>query len=283
MTHIYLYHKENCMAEQLEIIRELPFEFYGETYRVYLGNDRNLYVRISDICDAVGLNYPGQLQRIQKSYAISHKLTYIEVDTPYQGGTRKRAVVHLNIEGLTYWLATIDEKRVKPEIQEQVRKFQRDFVDIVWMLYRSDIVSDVILAELDAYKSPAQRELSEAMDQIRAVTRKMADLENRLVRIEGFVSDTAVVNAQQQWQLQEMINTVAEALFESKNKKMPKTQCFAICYAEFKDTFQIPIYSMLPESQMEAAINYLAKRYGHFKPGTQLPEIFTDGTQQSLF
>ena len=90
------------------------------------------------------------------------------------------------------------------------------------MLYRSDIVSDVILAELDAYKSPAQRELSEAMDQIRAVTRKMADLENRLVRIEGFVSDTAVVNAQQQWQLQEMINTVAEALFESRTRKCQK-------------------------------------------------------------
>ncbi len=270
------------MAEQLEIIRELPFEFYEETYRAYLGTNRNLYVRISDICEAMGLAFAAQLRRIQNTHALSHKLTYIEVDTPYQNGIRRRAVAHMNIEGLTYWLATIDTSRVKSEIRERIEQFQIDFVDTVWALYRSDIVSDVILAELDAYKSPAQRELSEAMDQIRAVTKKMADLENRLVRIEGFVSDTAVVNAQQQRQLQNMIETVAEALFKSKNKKMPKTQCFAICYNEFKDTFQIPIYSMLPESRMEDAINYLAKRYGHFKPGTPLPQIFTDGTQPSL-
>ena len=66
----------------------------------------------------MGLDYPGQLRRI-KNLAFSRKLTYIEVDTPYQEGTRKRAVAHMNIEGLTYWLATIDTKRVKPEIREQ--------------------------------------------------------------------------------------------------------------------------------------------------------------------
>ena len=271
------------MTEQLEIIREFPFDFYGESYRAYLATDRNLYLRLADISESMGLDLSGQLQRIKASVPLSRKLTYIEVETPYRNSVRMRAVAHMNIEGLTYWLATINTSRVKAEIRERIEQFQIDFVDTVWALYRSDIVSDVILAELDAYKSPAQRELSEAMDQIRAVTRKMADLENRLVRIEGFVSDTAVVNAQQQWQLQEMINTVAEALFESKNKKMPKTQCFAICYNDFKDVFQIPIYSMLPESKMEEAINYLAKRYGHFKPGAPLPKIFTDGTQQSLF
>jgi len=38
---------------------------------------------------------------------------------------------------------------------------------------------------------------------------------------------------------------------------------------------------MLPESKMEEAINYLAKRYGHFEPSTQLHQIFGDETQQS--
>jgi hypothetical protein len=189
----------------------------------------------------------------------------------------------MNIEGLTYWLATIDEKRVKPEIQERVRRFQRDFVDTVWMLYRSDIVSEVILAELDAYKSPVERELSEALDQVRGAINRIAAIEDRLARIEGFVSDTAIVNAQQQWQLQEMINAVAEALFESKKGKMPKTQCFAISHNDFKNTFRIPVYSMLPAEKMEEAVHYLAQRYKHFRPGVQLPQIFTDGTQQSLF
>jgi len=283
--HVHLSQsEEKYMAiEQLEILREFPFEFYGETYHTYLGTDRNLYLRVADISESMGLDYPGQLRRIKNSLPLSRKLTYIEVDTQYQNTIRRRAVAHMNIEGLTYWLATIDTSRVKPEIRERIEQFQIDFVDTVWALYRSDMVSDVILAELDAYKSPAQRELSEAIDQIRSATRKLADLENRLVRIEGFISDVAVVNTQQQRQLQKMIEAVAEALFESKNGKLPKNQCFAMSYNEFKDVFQIPIYSMLPESKMEEAINYLAKRYRHLKPGAPLPEVFTGGTQQSLF
>jgi len=119
--------------------------------------------------------------------------------------------------------------------------------------------------------------------QVRGAINRIAVIEDRLARIEGFVSDTAIVNIQQQWQLQETINAMAETLFESKKGKMSKTQCFAIGPHDFKHTFRIPMYSMLPESKIEEAINYLAQRYRHFKPGTQLPQIFTDGTQQSLF
>ena len=109
VTSIYLNQRKKYMAtEQLEILREFPFEFYGETYRAYLGTDRNLYLRVADISQSMGLDYPGQLRRIKNSLPLSRKLSYIEVDTPYQNGIRKRAVAHMNIEGLTYWLATID-------------------------------------------------------------------------------------------------------------------------------------------------------------------------------
>lgn len=60
-------------------------------------------------------------------------------------------------------------------------------------------------------------------------------------------------------------------------------QCFAISGNDFKNSFQIPVYSMLLAEKMEKAINYLAQRYKHFRPGAQLPQIFMDGTQQSLF
>jgi hypothetical protein len=119
--------------------------------------------------------------------------------------------------------------------------------------------------------------------QVYGGTNLMAAIEDQLARIEVSVFDTALVNAQQQWQSQEMINAVAEALFESKKGEMPKTQCFATSHNDFKNTFRIPVCSMLPAEKMEEAINYLAQRYKHFKPGAQLPQIFADGTQQSLF
>jgi antirepressor protein len=271
------------MTNELEIIREFPFEFYGETYRAYLGTDRNLYIRLSDLCEALGLDYASQWRRVRDSISLSRKLATIVVDTPYQNSIRKRNVVHFNIEGLAAWLYTIETKRVRSEIRERIEKFQVEFVDTVWMLYRSDIVSDVILAELDAYKSPFQRELSEALDQVRSAINRFAAFENRLLRIEAFVSDTAIVNDQQQWQLQQMLHAVGEAMYESKGGKMPKTQCHALTQNDFKREFQVPVYSLLKENKMNEAVKYLTQRYQHFKPGTQLPEVFTDGIQSSLF
>ena len=59
------------------------------------------------------------------------------------------------------------------------------------MLYRSDIVWEVILADLDAYKCSVQRELSVALDQVRGTINRIAASEDRLAPIEGFVSNTA--------------------------------------------------------------------------------------------
>src|SRR5215213_6338157 len=125
MTNYLKQRKKHMEAQTLEIIREFPFEFYGESYHSYLGTDRNLYLRVADISESMGLDFSSQLRRIKASLPLSRKLTYIE--------------------GLTYWLATIDTSRVKPEIRERIEQFQIDFVDTVWALYRSDIVSDVIL------------------------------------------------------------------------------------------------------------------------------------------
>jgi hypothetical protein len=51
---------------------------------------------------------------------------------------------------------------------------------------------------------------------------------------------------------------------------------------DFKAHFQIPVYSLLPESKMEEAVDYLMQRYVHLKPGANLPGVFTDGVQESL-
>jgi hypothetical protein len=45
--------------------------------------------------------------------------------------------------------------------------------------------------------------------QVRGAINRIAAIEDRLTRIEGFLSDAAIVNIQEQWQLQEMINAVA--------------------------------------------------------------------------
>lgn len=75
----------------------IHIDSYGETYRACRGADRDPYVRISDICEAMGLALAAQLRRIRNTYAVSHKLTYIEVETRHS--ERNSPCVSTNLAG----------------------------------------------------------------------------------------------------------------------------------------------------------------------------------------
>jgi len=247
-----------------------------------LATDGHLYVRLGDVCEAMGVTIQSQRERILNDIGMARYLVYITTDTVYKAGVRRKEVMFLNIKALPYWLGSIDHRRLKPEVQERVAQFKIHFVDAVWGLFRSDILPPEIRAERDTYLPPEERELVNLQDQVRDFGRRLDNLEGQVSKIDAVMEATAIVNVQQQWQLQEMINAVAEALFESKKGKLPKTQCFAMSHNDFKNTFRVPVYSMLPAEKMDEAVNYLAQRYQHLKPSRKLPEVFSDGIQQNL-
>src|SRR5512138_1176618 len=270
------------MPNKLELIQDFPFEFYGDLYVTYLASDRQFYIKLADVCKGMGLAVEAQRRRIREDEAISDKLVMLKIDTIYKDSVRKRDVDLFDIRALPYWLGTIDAKRVKPEIYETVVRFKRSFAETAWQVYRSDLMPPEVLAEMDAYERPERVELGQAMDRIRGVAKRLDQLEGRMTAIEARMSSEAIINVRQQWQIKTMIEFVGEALYESKGGKMPKTQCHALAQNDFKRQFQLPVYSLLPASQMEEAISYLTQRYQHLKPGGKLPQIFTDGSQQSL-
>jgi len=184
---------------------------------------------------------------------------------------------------LPYWLGTIDAKRVNPAIYETVVRFKQSFAETAWQIYRSDLMPPEVLSEMDIYEGPERAEIGEAMDRIRSVTKRLDQLDGRMTAIEARMSPEAIINTRQQWQIKIMIESVGEALYESKRGKLPKTQCHALAQTDFKQQFQLPVYSLLPEQRMEEAVNYLAQRYQHLRPGAKLPEVFSDGIQQNLF
>lgn len=270
------------MTDQLKLIQDFPFEFYGEMYVAHLAGDRQFYIRLNDVCAGMGLAPAAQRRRIQEDEGIAHYLVNMMADTPYQGGYRRKEVTFLNIRALPYWLGTIDAKRVKAEIHEKVVRFKRSFAETAWKVYRSDLMPAEVLAEMDAYEAPARAEIDGTMDQLRTLTKKLDSLEGRMGAIEARMGAEAIINTRQQWQIKAMIEQVGEALFEQKGNRMPKTQCHATVQNDFKAHFQIPVYSLLPESRMEEAVNYLMQRYAHLQPGVKLPEVFTNGIQKSL-
>jgi prophage antirepressor-like protein len=124
---------------ELELVQSFSFEFYGEMYEVHLASDGQLYIRLSDVCDAIGLDTNSQRRRIREDEAISHHMVNMKTVTPYQDSVRKQAVTFFNIQGLVYWLLGVDAKRVSPETRQKVMRFKQKFAKIAWQVYRSEM------------------------------------------------------------------------------------------------------------------------------------------------
>jgi hypothetical protein len=283
----------------LEIVHSAPFTFYGQVFRAYLAGNRQWYIPINEVCDALGIDPRSQRKRIQRDEAISDRLVNLPMETPYRDTTRVQEVSCLNLRALPYWLGTIDASRVKEAHQPKVILFKREFAEAAWFVFRSDMIPPEVLAEMDSYASPQEQEYAQIMDQARELRKRidllsgkvdaelerldadLQDVDGRLGTLEEKLVGRAIVNAAQAKTLSDMIALVALSMRE-KNPKKSKSLCFAEVHSDFKDTFEVHIYSVLPEARMEEAINYLAGRWARLNPGEPVPEIFRGGHQPSL-
>lgn len=283
-----------------EIIQGFPFEFYGQTYAAYLASDRQFYIRLDDVCSGLGIDARSQRRRIQEDEAIADRLVNLPLETPYQDTTRTREVACLNLRALPYWLGTIDARRVADEVRPKVILFKRDFAETAWFVYRADLLPAEIIAEVDSYATPHERELAELMVDFRSLKKKvdllsgrvdeelgrlgltLSDLGGRFEVMQAKVVAEAAVNSHQARLLQKCIQELGEAMFNS-GKVKPRSLAHARAQQEFKDRFEVHIYTALPEARLGQAVDFLAALWQHYMPGKPLPEIFRSGKQLGMF
>jgi hypothetical protein len=284
----------------LEIVSSFPFEFYDSAYVSYLASDRQFYIRLDHLSQGLGLDSHSQLRRVKEDEAISDRLVTMLLETPYKDSTRKQEVVFLNIRALPYWLGTIDVKRVKPEFHARIVLYKREFVEAAWFVFRSDIFSKEMIAEVDTYATPAERELAELMANFRDLKKRLdllsghtdeelarvgltiKDLGGRFTAFEARVVGELTINSQEAWLISEMIKSIGTALYETNKSKIGKSEAYARAQEDFKTEFKVHIYSALAASKMQDAIAFLTRRWQFYKPDQPLPEIFRSGHQPSL-
>src|SRR5690349_6673566 len=104
-------------------VREAQVEFYGDTLSAAEGADEQIYVPIRPICEALGLTWPGQWERIKGDRVLSEAVRSVRVTLTERGA---RAVLCLPLKFLPGWLFGIQARRVKPELRERILRYQRE-------------------------------------------------------------------------------------------------------------------------------------------------------------
>ena len=272
----------------LTSLDEFPFDFYGEIFSVVLASDRRLYLPLNRVCDALQIDANAQAQRIRRDEAISDALVQLPLQVPYgeEGAVQTRQVLCLWLNRLPYWLGTIDANRIKDQARrQQIIRFKREFAEVAWAAFRSEILPEDMLAELDAAAPPAEQQYHAVMDEAAAMRRdlgqqkeRLQEVEERLTSLEARLVGTDFINSAQAKQYQDIV-AILGSMLQKKGKGN-----YATVHAEVKKQFKVPSYQLIPEKDFPKLVNYLTRWYERLTPpGTPLPEIFTQPEQRRLF
>jgi hypothetical protein len=86
-------------------------------------------IAIKPICDALGVNFSSQLQKLKTDPILSSTVAII---TTVGADKKDREMVTIPFKFVFGWLFTIDSRKVNLEAQEFVLKYQREVYDILY-------------------------------------------------------------------------------------------------------------------------------------------------------
>jgi len=101
--------------------------FYGRSLVAVRLEDGRIGAVLRWLCEGLGLDTKGQMQRIRRKTALFDSLLMVRVET--EGGPQVMPALTLDV--LPGWLFGIDENRVKPEARADVILFQRECVRVL--------------------------------------------------------------------------------------------------------------------------------------------------------
>jgi len=269
----------------IKTIDQFPFVFYDETFYALLASDRRLYVPLHDMCQALGVQAHGQVERIRSS-AVSDALVELDMLRDESNRTIRRQMVCLRLDRLPFWLGTLQPNRIQDETRrEYVIQFQREFADVAWAAFRREILPDDILAEMEAQLPPAEQEYLSQMDEAADLRRSIQEheaqiqgMEERLGKLEARLVGTDFINPAQMKQYLDMVGLIA-MLLKKRNKGNQAT-----VHAEVKRQFRVPSYQLIPEADFDDVKRFMASWYQRLSPpGAPLPAIFESPSQKRLF
>ena len=115
------------MTQKLDTIN-----FNGQSLTVITGDNGEQLVAMKPICEAIGLSWQGQNDRIKRDEVLNNGIRVIRI--PSKGGTQETMCLPLKF--INGWLFGIDIARCREEIRPRLTEYKRECYDALaayWM------------------------------------------------------------------------------------------------------------------------------------------------------
>lgn len=255
--------------------------FYGDELLAVQQPEGDVLVVFGRLCDNLGLDRSGQVQRLQRHEVLREGLVNVPVRT--EGGTQSMQCLRLDL--LPLWLAGVQAKRVKEELRDQLIRYQREAAQVLWREFRSQLqVQEQGDAAVELAETPAmiqlrqiaemgraiaamaeqqlelqrqQQQFGERLNRagqvVRAIQGDVSDLQVRLGVLEEQVHPSSLVTQAQANEISLQVKALAE-LLTGREKGAGHYQTI---FQELYRRFGVSSYKLVRQEQYAAVLAFL--------------------------
>ncbi len=266
-------HRGNMTA----IIEQKTVEMYGDEVVAARCDDGQIYVSITHMCAALGLDAQAQRRRMGRHKVLKEGVIRL-ANLLTAGGLQFGYVLRVDLVPL--WLAGVQVTAVKEEIQPKLYNLQLNAARILWEAFQ---VGELTMEEefgallqqdtpaVDAYKT-AVALVKLAKNQVLLEAKltqhheRLDDLDRRLTAIEATMHDAErTISEEQATQISQAVRAIGLHLTKTSGQNQ-----YGQVWGEFYRKFGVSKYRHLSVAKFDEAIKFLADWYAQLTDD-QLP------------
>ncbi len=160
-------------------VEQKAVDFYGTELIALRDDQGQVWVPLRHLCDAIGVTYHRQLERIQEDAVMREQLRRAPLQLADGRTFEMECLVLKYVRG---WLFSINANRVKPEVRERLIQYQREVYEVIDQAFsrtRATVAPDETILLL----------IRENAAQVVQLADTVLAEQRRLRAVEGWVGD----------------------------------------------------------------------------------------------
>lgn len=234
--------------------------------------DSQIYVSVSHLSDAIGLDRQGQTQRIRRQPILLDGFRRAGIET--SGGTQTAGMLRVDL--IPLWLAGVNTGRItEEERRKKVERYQREAAKVLWEAFQEGRLS--LESDFDEILQKSSSEAVEAYKMLQALVKlarnqivlesrldahdsrlsvydeRLDEYSQRLEEVETTLGDPKHhITPEQASQISQAVKAVAHEL----GKKTKRNEYGGV-YGELYRRYGINSYKELPANKFDDAMSWL--------------------------
>jgi hypothetical protein len=250
------------------IVEQKSVEMYGDEVTAVRCDDGQVYVSISHMCTALGVDPQAQRRRMNRHRVLKEGV--LSVNNLMTGGGLQSGYV-LRVDLVPLWLAGVQVTAVREEVQPKLYNLQLNAARILWDAFQAGELTvedefDVLLEQdtpaVDAYKT-AVALVKLAKNQVMLEAKlthhdaRLDDLDKRLTNLEANMhQEERTLTEEQATQISQAIRAIGLYLTKTTGENQ-----YGKVWGEFYRKFGVSKYRNLSAAKFAQAMAFLSEWY----------------------